>query len=417
VTGADQPAQPPPTATTATRATTAMTALADDVRRVGLDAGLDAVGIAAAAPFETTRRHIEQRRGDGLHGGMQFTYRNPSRSTDPSQALPGAAALVVGARGYLRAPPPPHAAARTAGPVGRIARYSWQDHYQPLRQALAAIAGVLQAAGWLARVVADDNALVDREAAYRAGLGWYGKNTNLLLPGKGSWFVLGSVITDARLPCDQPVDDGCGTCNRCLPACPTGAFIAPGVLDARRCLAWLVQAPGVFPIEHRPALGDRIYGCDACQEVCPVNMRAEKHDPPRPAEPGDEAVAGLLDVLAATDAELMARFGRWYIPLRQPRYLRRNALLALGNSTAPGERADPAVVTALRRALVDPDPLLRAHAVWAAARLDRRELLELVAADADPMVRAELDRAPLVTPSYRARSSTRSDGTAPAVTG
>jgi len=126
----------------------------------------------------------------------------------------------------------------------------------------------------LVRVVADDNALVDREAAYRAGLGWYGKNTNLLLPGKGSWYLLGSVVTDAPLPAGRPMADGCGTCSRCLPACPTGAFIRPGVLDARRCLAWLVQAPGVFPAELRVALADRIYGGDSCQEVCPASTHA-----------------------------------------------------------------------------------------------------------------------------------------------
>jgi epoxyqueuosine reductase len=273
------------------------------------------------------------------------------------------------------------------------------------------VAGVLQAAGWQARVLADDNALVDREAAYRAGLGWYGKNTNLLLPGKGSWFVLGSVITDARLPSDRPVADGCGTCARCLPACPTGAFISPGVLDARRCLAWLVQAPGVFPAEYRAALGDRIYGCDVCQEVCPVNLRAQKHDPPSPAEPGDEAVTGLLELLAAGDDELLAHFGRWYIPQRQPRYLRRNALLALGNSA---DGADSAVIAVLRRALADPDALLRAHAVWAAARLGRRDLLEPLADDLDPLVRAELDQAPSVVP---AGAGGRSDGSDSAVSG
>jgi len=155
----------------------------------------------------------------------------------------------------------------------------------------------------------------------------------------------------------------------------------------------------VFPVEHRAALGDRIYGCDTCQEVCPVNMRAERRHPPPAAEPGDEAVAGLLEVLAAGDAELLARFGRWYLPLRQPLYLRRNALLALGNSADP---SDPAVVAALRRALVDPNPLIRAHAVWAAARLDRADLLGLVAGDRDPMVRAELKMAPMVVPADHA---------------
>src|SRR5204862_611113 len=159
-----------------------------------------------------------------------FTYRNPERSTDASRTVPNAAALVVGARAY----PPPH---RARDRRARVAAYAAADHYDALRAALAAIAGALDSAGWRAKVLVDDNALVDREAAYRAGLGWYGKNANILLPGRGSWFVLGSVVTDAALPTAIPVEDGCGSCARCIPACPTGALVAPGVLDARRCLA------------------------------------------------------------------------------------------------------------------------------------------------------------------------------------
>src|SRR5690606_28594835 len=147
-----------------------------------------------------------------------------------------------------------------AAPRGRVARYARADHYGELRAALRAVAGELKAAGWRARVLADDNALVDREAAYRAGLGWYGKNANLLLPGRGSWFVLGSVVTDAPLArTAEPVADGCGACTRCLDGCPTGAIVAPGVVDARRCLAWLLQVEGPFPREHRVVLGDRLY--------------------------------------------------------------------------------------------------------------------------------------------------------------
>ncbi len=356
----------------------------DELRSVGLAAGLDAVGVAPAAPFLGTRRHLEERKAAGLHGGMQFTYRRPERSTDPSATLKGARSLVVGARGYRR-PSPPSAAA-SAGPTATVARYARHDHYGDLRGGLDAVAVRLRADGWQARVVLDDNALVDREAAYRAGLGWYGKNTNLLLPGRGSWFVLGSVITDAPLePAAVPVADGCGPCRRCLDACPTGAIVAPGVVDARRCLAWLVQAPGDLPREHRVAIGDRIYGCDDCQEVCPPNRRQDRGADDG-APPG-EAVVAVLGVLDATDDELLERHGRWYIPERNPRYLRRNALVVLANV---GDPTAPAVIAALRRYLASPDPLLRAHAAWAARRLGRPELLAVLADDDDPAVRAEL---------------------------
>ncbi|HEX2064382.1 MAG TPA: tRNA epoxyqueuosine(34) reductase QueG [Acidimicrobiales bacterium] len=346
-----------------------LSSLVDELRRVGLRAGLDAVGVARAEPFLDSRKALIERKAAGLHGGMHFTYGNPVRSTDPGRALAGARSLVVGARSYRRHEPVP----TSPGPLGTVARYSWRDEYEPLREALEAVAGVLRERAWKARVLADDNALVDREAAYRAGLGWYGKNTNLLLPGKGSWFVLGSVVTDAPLPASPaPLEDGCGSCQRCLPACPTGALVAPGVLDARRCLAWLLEAPGSFPVEYREALGGRIYGCDDCQEVCPPN-RAEERRAPAPSRPGDEARVDLVEMLEATDEELLERFGRWYVPHRQARFLRRNALVALGNV---GDGSDPRVATTLGRALEGDDPLLREHAEWAARRLGRHDLLQ-----------------------------------------
>jgi epoxyqueuosine reductase len=371
-----------------------------ELERVGIAAGLDAMGVAAATAFATTRRHLERRKAAGLHGGMSFTYRRPDRSTDPGQALRNAAALVVGARSYRRGdadPPAPDPSASdptSAGdgperPRGRVARYSWEDHYAPLRQALGAVADALKAEGWRARVLVDDNALVDREAAYRAGLGWYGKNANLLLPGAGSWFVLGGLVTDAPLDVGTPerVADGCGTCTRCITACPTGAIVAPGVVDARRCLAWLLQVEGPFPPEHRIALGNRLYGCDDCQEVCPPNRRAARVTPPPAPGARAEPTVDILDLLAATDDELMARHGRWYVPRRQARYLRRNALVVLGNI---GRHDDPAVIRALVTALADDDPLVRGHAVWAARRLGRDDLVAAVADDPDPLVRAEL---------------------------
>ncbi len=377
------------------------TGLGARVRAIGRDAGLDAVGIAGADPFTAARDAIEARRSDGRAAGMQFVFRNPARSTDPRATLPGAQAVVVGARRYVRtdpaAPAGPAAdpvAAGVTAPTARVARYSWIDHYEPLRAGLEQIADQLRVEGWQARVLVDDNALVDRAAAYRAGLGWYGTNTTLLLPGAGSWFVLGSVLTDAPLDPDPgPVADGCGTCRRCVPACPTGALAADagpgGSLDARRCLAWLVQAEGMFPAEHRVALGDRLYGCDECQEVCPVNRVALRRRPPPPAEAGAQARVDVLAILAASDEELLGAFGRWYIPRRQPRYLRRNALVVLGNV---GRSDDPVARVAVARALADDDPLLRAHAVWAADRLGHGALLGALAGDTDPDVQVELAR-------------------------
>jgi epoxyqueuosine reductase len=375
---------------------------ADELVTLGRRLGLDAAGVAPAEAFATTRRHLVRRRAAGLHGGMSFTYRRPERSSDPQAALPGARALVVGARGYRRTARDPAgrpSAATGEIPVGRVARYAWEDHYGPLRAALAEVARALTAEGWRARVLADDNALVDREAAYRAGLGWYGKNANLLLPGQGSWFVLGSVVTDAPLAhAADRVADGCGTCTRCLDGCPTGAIVAPGVVDARRCLAWLLQVEGPFPREHRVALGDRLYGCDDCQEVCPPNRRVDRQTTADPAGRAAEPTVDLLALLDAGDDELLARHGRWYVPRREARYLRRNALVVLGNVADP---ADDEVAGALRRALADDDALVRAHAVWAVRRLGREDLLSALHGagdgaggpepdDRDPLVRDEL---------------------------
>lgn len=355
----------------------------------GRAAGLDAVGIAPAAAFATTRRHLERRKAAGRNDAMSFTYRRPSVSTDPGAALAGAAALVVGARAYARAEPSDGGGSGQR-PAGRVARYAWEDHYGPLRRSLTAVARALKADGWRARVLADDNALVDREAAYRAGLGWYGKNANLLLPGEGSWFVLGAVVTDAPLAAtapDERVADGCGTCTRCLPGCPTGAIVGPGIVDARRCLAWLLQVEGAFPAPFRAALGDRLYGCDDCQEVCPPNRRRARAGPAAPPPgAGAQPWVDLVDLLAATDDELLARHGRWYVPKRQARYLRRNALVVLGNV---GDGRSPPVLDALQAALASPDPLLRGHAAWAAKRMGRPDLAAGSADDPDPEVRAE----------------------------
>ena len=228
------------------------------------------VGVCDAEILQRARDELIRRKDAGLHDGLQFTYKNPERSTDPQPCRCRAHARSSSAPARTTStnrPAPP-------GAQGRVARYAWTDHYAPLREGLRTVARQLRSDGWRAVVFADDNSIVDREVAYRAGIGWFGKNANLLLPGAGSWFVLGCIITTAPLPTSTaPVPDGCGACRRCIDACPTGAIIAPGVIDAGRCLAWIIQKPGVMDRQWRAAIGDRIYGCDDCQTVCPPTVR------------------------------------------------------------------------------------------------------------------------------------------------
>jgi epoxyqueuosine reductase len=312
---------------------------------------------------------------------MGFTYRNIVRSTDPTTALPNARSLVVAARRYRRADvdaPNPTS--------GRIARYAWSDQYTPLREALGEVSQTLRSWGYRTRILVDDNALVDRAAAYKAGLGWFGKNANLLLPGQGSWYVLGSLVTDADLqPASEPIADGCGTCVRCIDGCPTAAIVTPGVVDARRCLAWLVQKPGPFPMEFREALGDRIYGCDDCQEVCPPNRTFDRKEPPEAPDLAAQPWTELCSLVTDSDTQLLARHGRFYLPERDPNILRRNALLALGNVLADWQKENslaPEKIGAAnfaRQVIVDAllheSPLTRGAAAWAAGQIGALEAL------------------------------------------
>lgn len=357
--------------------------LTERIIGVGHAAGLDAVGVTTAEVLEPANSVLPIRKAAGLSADMAFTYRNPARSCDPGRSLPGARSIVAAARHYRRAP-----IEHPGTLVGRVAHYAWNDHYGELRAGLAAVAEELRLAGYAAEVHADDNHLVDRNVAYRAGLGWYGKNANLLIPDAGSWFVLGGVITDAPLrPADAVQDDGCGPCRRCLDDCPTAAIVGPGMVDARRCLAWLVQARGPIPAEFRVALGDRLYGCDDCQEVCPPNLGAERRDEPTQAAPEADPWIEIDWVLTAADTELMARVGRWYIADRDPDVVRRTALVVLGNiGTGRSETA-----ALIERHAASGNPMLRAHTVWAARRCGLDSLVEHLRGDSDDSVRAEFD--------------------------
>lgn len=360
-----------------------------ELTRIAHESGLDRVGICDAEILDRARRELHRRKSEGLSDTMQFTYRNPNRSTDPSRTLDTARSIFVGALSYHMEDTDVEG---VAVPWARVAKYARVDHYTLLRRGLESVAQRLREAGHSAVVVADENHLVDREVAFKAGLGWFGKNANLLLPGAGSWFVLGSVITSAELvPSAHRVADGCGTCRRCIDSCPTEAIVADGVIDSRRCLAWLLQKSGIFPHEYRIALGDRLYGCDDCQESCPVTVRLGARVPARSERIAEDIgpVIDVVELLESDDTDLMNRFGRWYIPERNPVWVRRNALIILGNvASVPATRRVEGI---LERYCASPDPFLRAHTVWTAHRLGLSAIVERLRTDADPLVRHELD--------------------------
>ncbi len=327
------------------------------------DFGIDRAGVCSVEPFEDVRLEIEHRKAAGLSDRLGFTFTDPDRSTDVTRSYPWAQRLVVGARAYLpeAGHPGPGAEGR-----GRIARFATEDHYEPLRLALDRLAALLRDEGHEADVLVDDNRLVDRAAAVRAGLGWWGKNTMVLANRLGPWILLGSVVTSAQLDTTPMDQRSCGTCSACLPACPTGALIAPGILDARRCIAAMLQQRGPLPTEFREQIGDRIYGCDDCLDACPPGSRLHAAST---SHAGREDVVALLGL---TDPELDARFDRFYVPGRKMRYIRRNLLVVLGN--VGGRRAVPLLAEYAR----SDDALLVEHAIWALGRIGGPEALSVL---------------------------------------
>jgi epoxyqueuosine reductase len=352
------------------------------LEHVATEQGAVGFGVADVAPFDEVRSDMEHRVKEGSHAGLTFTYNNVARSTDVRTSVPWAERLVVLASSYLpEAGSPGPARAGTA----RIARFATEDHYEGLRAMLGAVAALLTDRGFEAMTLSDDNRLVDRAAAVRAGVGWWGNNAMVLAPGYGPWLLLGSVVTDAPLPVSEPMRRDCGTCIACMPACPTGALVAPGVLDARKCLARWAQAPGVIPRSFRAAMGDRLYGCDDCLDACPPGGRllAQATHP--------RGRVNLLELLGSTDAELLAAYDHFYLPGRRPAMLRRNALVVLGNAPTDGG------LSVLAEYLDHSDPVLRLHAAWALGRWQTAAALALLeqakATEPDGAVRAEIDHA------------------------
>ncbi len=335
----------------------------EDIRSELALIGVSHVGIADASHLARARQALDDRKQRGFADTMGFTWRHPDRATNPRMSVNDAQSVIVAAMPYESLDDEPPAGRRAA-----IAKYARRNYYDELRTGLRTVAKSIRRSGHRAVAFADDNALVDREIAHRAGMGWFGKNANLLVPGAGSFFVLGSIITTAEYPIDQPVGDGCGTCERCFSGCPTDAIVSPGVIDARRCLAWLLQRPGTFPHEYREVVGARIYGCDDCQDSCPPTVRLSGRMSPR-ALPTHGTWVDPLEILNATDDDILNRFGTWYIHQRNPKWLRRNAVIALGNTAASD---DHEAFSVLRTVASGNDDTLAEHAVWALQRLEER---------------------------------------------
>ena len=324
----------------------ARAALTEAVKALALARGFDRVAVGpASAPdhADALREWIAA----GHAGSMGYMERRMAERLDPARVLPGARSVVAVALNYCPGDDDPEP---SWAPVARYAR--GRDYHDVMAPSLAAIEALLaEAAGAVSRAYVDTGPVLERDLAARAGLGWIGKNTMLLHPALGSWFFIGMVLTTADLDRGEPLPDRCGSCRACLDACPTGAFTAPYVLDARRCISYLtIEHRGDIDPALQPLMGDWQFGCDRCQEVCPWNRRApataEPQFAPLAPYPGAEAIAAM------DDGEFRRRFAG--SPLLRPRAagMRRNASIALANRAAreatPGhaQRAAPATPAA-----------------------------------------------------------------------
>jgi len=336
--------------------------LATRLKQQALALGFDLVGICPAEPSahgDFYARWVQA----GYAGEMAYLARRVEERRDPRSLLPGCRSIVVvGLNSYLSdvAPAPPG--------HGLIARYARRDDYHGLmkQRLLALLDWLAEETGCapqsLGRAYVDTGPLLERELAMRAGLGWIGKNCCLIHPRFGSWLLLGELLLEIELPPDEPWRmTHCGTCTRCLDACPTGALVEPYLLDARRCIAYLtIELRGAIPEELRTLMDQRIFGCDLCQEVCPWNQRFSRpgSDPAFQARP--ELISPLLLELMALDEEAFRRRFRGSPIMRAKRSgLLRSVAVALGNW------GDPTALPVLTEALRDPDPLVREHVVWA----------------------------------------------------
>jgi epoxyqueuosine reductase len=336
------------------------------VRAIAGEIGFDRVAFANADVAVDALSFLTRWLAEGNAADMaRWLSRAPERRADPSAFLPGALGVISLGVGYRKGalPPPPDA------PAGRVARYAWgADYHEAIERRLALLQEALarEFPGLASRPAVDAQPLLERAFARRAGLGFIGKNTNLIAPGAGSWLFLTELVVNVPLPPDPPVAQGCGGCRECQTGCPTGALDIPFSLDARLCVSYqTIENRASIPTEMRPKLGGWLFGCDDCQEVCPFNARPlEASWPEFSAERGAGPWLPLAEVLAMrSDADFKKRFAGTPILRAKRAGLVRNACVVARNRGAAGELK--ALLEECRDA--DESPVVREHAAWALA--------------------------------------------------
>jgi epoxyqueuosine reductase len=343
--------------------TPAAPALRTAIEAAARSLGFDAVGIAGVELTED-ERHLENWLAEGWHGEMGYMARHGRLRSRPAQLLPGTLRVISARMNYWPAEARPAQAVLEDGEAAYVSRYALgRDYHKVMRRALRQLAEqVAELAGPHGyRVFSDSAPVLEKALARNAGLGWIGKHTNLIAREAGSWFFLGEIFTDLPLPIDAPASAHCGSCSACMPACPTGAIVAPHRLDARRCISYLtIELDGPIPTELRKAMGNRIYGCDDCQLVCPWNKfaRAAAH-PDFHVRHGLDAPR-LTELFGWTELQFDQRMrGSAIYRIGYQRWLR-NIAVALGNA-----RSSAAVLAALNARREDRSPLVREHVGWA----------------------------------------------------
>jgi epoxyqueuosine reductase len=326
--------------------------------------GFDSCRIAACG----SAPHVHEFRNwldEGGHGEMSYMERGEEKRCDPQKVLPGARSIVVLALNYFQGDPK---AGDTPAATGKIARYARGDDYHDLvANKLDKIDEFLRAFDGQQKCYVDTGPVLERDHAAEAGIGWHGKSTMLIDERLGTWFFLAEVLTTLELPPDEPVPDRCGTCERCIKACPTGAITAPHRLDARRCISYLtIELKGSIPLDLRPLIGDRIFGCDDCLDACPWNRFARvSREAAFFARPSTVGIP-LRDYLGLSDEDFRSLFRNSPIKRIKRRGFLRNVCVALGNV------GDPSDLAALGRAAADPEPLIAEHAKWAIHQIRSR---------------------------------------------